>query len=55
MYMPLLNLAWEVADGTKSAEAAGEEARAVIRDYITPEVGSLTDRLRPTTSLAGVE
>lgn len=54
MYMPLLNLAGEVADGAKTAEAAGEEARAVIREYTTPEIGSLADRLRPATSLASV-
>ena len=55
MYMPVLTLAGEVAEGEKTAEAAGEAARAVIREYITPEIGDLSDRLRTTTALASVE
>ena len=54
MYMPLLTLAGEVADGGTSSEAAGAQAREVIRRYITPEIGELADRLRAPTALASV-
>lgn len=53
LYMPLLNLAGEVADGEKTTEAAAAEAREVMRSFTTSDIGALTDRLRPTTEIAG--
>ncbi|WP_300381412.1 DUF6607 family protein [Henriciella sp.] len=52
LYGPLLDLANEVRDGTKPLETASEEARALIQEYVTPEIGELATRLRPTTTLA---
>lgn len=55
LYMPLLALADEVKDGEKALEPALIEARAVINSFITPELGRLADRLRPTTTLASTD
>lgn len=52
LYMPLLALADAVKDGDKALEPALIEARAVIDQYVTSDIGALTDRLRPTTKLA---
>lgn len=53
LYTPLLSLANKVKDGEMALEPAIEEARAVIRSFVTPEVGQLADRLRPTSTAAG--
>jgi len=55
LYMPLLALADEVKDGEKALEPALIEARAVINSFITPELGELADRLRPTTTFASTD
>lgn len=55
LYMPLLALADEIKDGEKALEPALVEARAVIDRFVTPELGQLVDRLRPTTALASTE
>ena len=55
MYMPLLDLAGDVADGEKSIEVASDEARTVIREYVTPQIGALPDRLRPVSTLASTD
>ncbi|MCI4646477.1 MAG: hypothetical protein MRY64_16970 [Hyphomonadaceae bacterium] len=52
MYGPVLSLAGDVAGGLKTTEEAGAEARTVIRELVTPEIGELAERLRPTTTLA---
>ncbi|NQY14104.1 MAG: hypothetical protein HRT81_09630 [Henriciella sp.] len=54
LYNPLLSLALEVQAGDRSLDAALIEARSVIGEYVTPEVGQLADRLRPTTKLASL-
>lgn len=53
--MPLLSLAMEVQMGDKELEPALEEARNVINSFVTPDVGLLADRLRPTTTLANLD
>lgn len=55
LYMPLLELAKELQDDEIELEPALEQARAVINSFVTPDVGILADRLRPTTSLASAE
>ncbi|MEL6729275.1 MAG: DUF6607 family protein [Pseudomonadota bacterium] len=55
LYMPLLSLAMEVQMGDKELEPALEEARNVINSFVTPDVGLLADRLRPTTTLANLD
>ena len=56
LYNPLLELADRVRDGEIERDAAVREARAVIRSFVTPDVGTLADRLRPSgTDLAGLE
>lgn len=55
LYMPLLELANAVNDGEKDLEPALAEARNVIASFVTPEVGMLADRLRPTTTLASAD
>ena len=55
LYMPLLTLAGEVNDGEKDLELALTEARAIIDGFVTPEIGDLADRLRPTTKLASLD
>lgn len=55
LYMPLLDLATAVNDGEKEVEPALTEAYAVIDQFVTPEIGALTDRLRPATTLASAE
>ncbi|MEL6324850.1 MAG: DUF6607 family protein [Pseudomonadota bacterium] len=52
LYNPLLGLAMGVKDGEMDVEAALVEARSVIKQFVTPEIGDLADRLRPTTELA---
>ncbi|MEM9375814.1 MAG: DUF6607 family protein [Pseudomonadota bacterium] len=54
LYMPLLTLASAVQEGETEVAPAIEEARAVIDGFVTPEIGALADRLRPTTKLASV-
>jgi len=49
LYIPLLELAENVADGEKPLAEASTEARAVIRSFVTSDVGTLDSRLRPTT------
>ncbi|MEM1105610.1 MAG: DUF6607 family protein [Pseudomonadota bacterium] len=49
LYMPLLGLAMEVERGETPMPAALEEARRVIRSYVTPEIGPLAARLRPAS------
>lgn len=55
LYMPLLTLAEDVADGEKDAVGAAEEARAIMAKYVTTDIGDLKDRLRPTTAVADSE
>lgn len=55
LYTPLLALADEVEDGEKALEPALVEARAVIDRFVTPELGQLADRLRPTTAPASTD
>ncbi|MEO1304983.1 MAG: DUF6607 family protein [Pseudomonadota bacterium] len=55
LYMPLLMLASEVKSGEKEVEPALAEVRDVIAEFVTPEIGTLADRLRPTTTLASLE
>ena len=55
LYMPLLGLARDVKEGETEPSLAIEEARAIIASFVTADVGKLTDRLRPTTSVAGVD
>lgn len=50
LYMPLLTLADEVAEGQKDAASAVKEARAVMAEFVTADIGELADRLRPTRS-----
>ncbi|MEM9055614.1 MAG: DUF6607 family protein [Pseudomonadota bacterium] len=52
LYMPLMELAGAVKEGEKDLDLALAEARKVIAKYVTPEIGDLADRLRPTTKLA---
>ena len=54
LYNPLLALALEVKDGEKALEPALTEAREVINSFVTPELGTLTERLRPRTTLASL-
>lgn len=54
LYNPLLALAMEVKDGEKALEPALTEAREVINSFVTPELGTLTERLRPRTTLASL-
>ncbi|MEQ3627908.1 MAG: DUF6607 family protein [Hyphomonas sp.] len=48
LYMSLLTLAGEVADGSKGNEEAVLEARQLIENFTTSDIGALADRLRPT-------
>lgn len=53
IYMPLLTLADEVAEGTKTTEAAAKEASAVIAKFTTTDIGTLAERLaRPAKQAA---
>jgi len=45
LYTPLLELAAEVEDGTKTAQDAIAEASTVIAEYTTTEIGTLSDRV----------
>ena len=54
LYNPLLALAIEVKSGETALEPALAEARDVINSFVTPEIGALADRLRPTTKLASL-
>ncbi len=54
LYNPLLALAMEVKDGEKALEPALTQAREVINSFVTPELGTLTERLRPRTTLASL-
>ncbi len=47
LYNPLLELAMDVKDGEIEVESALVEARSVIRKFVTADVGTLADRLRP--------
>ena len=51
LYNPLLKLAKSVQDGKIESDAAIEEARGIISKYVTPDIGNLADRLRPTTHI----
>jgi hypothetical protein len=51
LYNPLLSLAMDIKAGETDVDAALVEARSVIRQYVTADVGELADRLRPTTTL----
>lgn len=55
LYTPLLELAEKVKKGEIELEPALIEARNVINSYVTPELGQLADRLRPTTKLASTD
>lgn len=51
LYNPLLSLANEVKNGEKDVDSALIEARTIINSFVTPELGTLAERLRPTTTL----
>lgn len=55
LYNPLLALALEVKAGETELEPALAEARDVINGFVTPEIGTLADRLRPTVKLASLK
>ncbi len=55
LYNPILELAMSVKDGEKDLDRAIAEASAVIDSFVTPDIGTLADRLRPTTKLASVD
>lgn len=55
LYGPLLELADAVAAGDKTLDEASEEARSVIRSYITHDIGTLESRLRPLGGAATSE
>ncbi|MEM7330120.1 MAG: DUF6607 family protein [Pseudomonadota bacterium] len=55
LYNPLLELAIAVKDGEEDLDAAIAEAGAVIDHFVTPDIGALADRLRPTTKIASVD
>lgn len=48
LYSPLLELAGEVEDGTKTAEDAISEGASVIAKYTTTEIGTLSSRIERT-------
>ncbi|MEM9212322.1 MAG: DUF6607 family protein, partial [Pseudomonadota bacterium] len=52
LYVPLLELAGAVHDGEVELETALADARTVISNFVTPDIGSLADRLRPASKLA---
>ncbi|NHK26776.1 hypothetical protein FF098_002490 [Parvularcula flava] len=45
LYMPLLNLAGEVEEGTLSVAEAGAQAEALIEEYTTTQIGTVKERL----------
>lgn len=55
LYMPLLDLATAIQDGEKDTAEAIAEAETVIASFVTPEIGTLAERLRPTTSYASTD
>lgn len=52
LYVPLLSLAGDVADGEKDVAAAAAEARTVMAKFTTGDVGDRSGRLRPTSPVA---
>lgn len=57
LYIPLLGLAGQYADGEIELEAAVADARETIASFVTDDIGQLADRLRPSgeVELASVE
>lgn len=55
LYNPLLALAIAVKDGETDLDSALMEARTTIDSFVTADIGLLTDRLRPTTTLASLD
>ncbi len=53
LYVPLLEIAEDLADGTRTLASATEAARALIDRHTTRDVPPLAERLRETTLLAG--
>jgi hypothetical protein len=49
LYNPLLELADKVQTGAMDERSALKEARSVIASFVTPDIGSLADRLRPSS------
>ncbi len=47
LYNEIFLLAQDVVDGEKTSAAAAEAARAVIAEYTTSDIGSLSSRLNP--------
>ena len=45
LYVPLLELADDVKDGEKTTDAAIAEAKSVIAEFTTTDIGSLADRV----------
>ncbi|MBD0427019.1 hypothetical protein FF099_01635 [Aquisalinus flavus] len=45
LYMPLLDLAGEVEEGTLTVAEAGEQAEALIEEYTITDIGTLEERL----------
>ncbi len=52
LYMKLLELAGEVEDGERETADAVEEAKSIIADYTTTDIGTLADRLRVEVKLS---
>ncbi|WP_411816214.1 DUF6607 family protein [Hyphococcus sp. DH-69] len=50
LYMPILELAEAVEKDEKSADAALEEAKAVIAEYTTTDIGNVTERVAAKVS-----
>ncbi|MEL7028617.1 MAG: DUF6607 family protein [Pseudomonadota bacterium] len=46
LYIPILELAEAVNDGSKTVDQAIDDAKAVIAEFTTTEIGALEDRLR---------
>ena len=55
LYNPLLELAGKVEAGEVDTPAALAEARGIIAGFVTPEIGTLAERLRPTTTIASLD
>ena len=55
LYSPLFELAMAVENGEKPSDDAIAEASTVIDRFVTPHIGTLANRLRPTTTLASLD
>lgn len=53
LYVPLLELAGDVADGTVSLSDAGPRGRALVRQFVTFDPAPLADRVAQTPKVGG--